>query len=273
MKTKKKKNNNKNVQELKKNILAVFRQNPYQPYNYKQISHILGIGKSERDFVLRTLEQLVQERKVISSGRGKYQLNLEAFEDELSTVVEGIIEITSSGKGYVLQDDGMDILIKPPFLNKALHGDKVRVKLLPRRKNKKPEGKVIEVIERHRKQYVGTIKNKTKKLAFLIPDDQNIHLDFLVLEEHLHGAKHGDKVIAKIIDWPDHALQPFAEVVHVLGQPGNNEVEIQSILANYDFPLTFPEEVLKEVEQISDKIPSQEIKKKKRFSWHSDFYH
>jgi len=265
MKTKKKKNNNKNVQELKKNILAVFRQNPYQPYNYKQISHILGIGKSERDFVLRTLEQLVQERKIISSGRGKYQLNLEAFEDELSTVVEGIIEITSSGKGYVLQDDGMDILIKPPFLNKALHGDKVRVKLLPRRKNKKPEGKVIEVVERHRKQYVGTIKNKTKKLAFLIPDDQNIHVDFLVLEEHLHGAKHGDKVIAKIIDWPDHALQPFAEVVHVLGQPGNNEVEIQSILANYDFPLTFPEEVLKEAEQISDKIPSQEIKKRRDF--------
>lgn len=257
-----KKNNDK--AQITTNVLAIFKQNPYGVYNYRQIAHILGISKKEREIVQTILNELLKEKKVLSRGRGKYQLNINLFEDELSTTVEGIIEITSSGKGYVLHDEG-DILVKPPFLGKALHGDKVLVKLLPRRKNKKPEGKVIKIIERKHNQYVGVLVNKVKNLSFFIPDDQNIHVNFIVPHESLHGAQHGQKVIVKIIDWPDHTLQPIAEVVHILGEPGNNDVEIQSILANYDFPLTFPEEVLQEAEKIPEQISVQEIKKRRDF--------
>ncbi|MCX7696823.1 MAG: ribonuclease R [Bacteroidales bacterium] len=264
MKKAKNKQKNNDKEFLKWSILGLFKQNPYSIYNYRQIAHILGIEKKEREIVLYYLDELIKEKKILTKGRGKYQLNMNLYEDELSTTVEGIIEITASGKGYVLHDEG-DILIKPPFLGKALHGDKVLVKLLPRRKNKKPEGKVLEVIERKHKQYVGVIESKIINLSFFIPDDQNIHVNFIIPKENLHGAKHGQKVICKITHWPDQALQPIAEVIHILGEPGNNDVEIKSILANYDFPLTFPKEVLKEAEKIPEKIPEHEIKKRRDF--------
>ena len=264
--TKKRKKNNKGRSELTIKILAVFKKQPYTILNYKQLAASLGIGKGkDRDIVQSALHQMVQQDLLFEKGRGRYVLNPSVFEEDLSSEMTGIIDINHTGKGYVLvEDDGDDVFISHNNLGQALDRDTVRVRLFPRRKNHKPEGKVLEVISRKRKQYVGILQ-KGHKMSFFIPDDKKIHVDFMISKENLKDAKNGDKIIVHISDWPKRSRNPFAKVVNVLGRPGDNDVEIQSILANFDFPLQFPKNVEKEAERIPIEISKEEIKKRRDF--------
>ncbi|PKP02226.1 MAG: ribonuclease R [Bacteroidetes bacterium HGW-Bacteroidetes-6] len=248
------------------NILAIFRQNPYTLFNYKQIAGRLGISSGQdRSAVQKSLDKLISQEYLLIRNRSKYILNPEAIEeDEAVSEMEGKIEVTIRGKGFLLVPDKDDIHIEPNNLGQALDGDTVLVKLFPRRKNHKPEGKVVKVIQRKRKQYVGTIQLGAK-MSFFIPDDKRIHVDFMIPPENLKKAKHGEKVIVDIAEWPERSRNPFAVVKTVLGAPGGNEVEIQSILANYDFPLSFPKNVEKEAEKIPTEITADEIKKRRDF--------
>jgi len=266
----KKKTSSKNKKQddsvLLMNILAIFRQNPYTLFNYKQIAGRLGISRGvERDKMREAIDKLVEQEYLLIRNCGKYILNPDVIEvDESSGEIEGIIDISANGKGFLLMPDKEDVAIAHVDLNQALTGDTVLVRLFPRRKNHRPEGKVIRVVKRKRKQYVGIIQSG-QNMSFFVPDDRKIHIDFLVPRENLNKAKHGEKVIVEITDWPSHSKNPFARVITVLGQPGSNEVEINSILANYEFPLGFPKKVENEALKISLEINAEEIKKRKDF--------
>lgn len=263
---KEKKKFNEEEKVLLMNILALFRQNPYTQLNQKQISSRLGINRGpERLKVQQGLDKLVAQEYLLMRNRGKYLLNPEVLEEEAGTgEVQGRIEITMRGKGFLVLPESDDVLIESGNLGQALDGDLVTVRLFPRRRNHKPEGKVTGVIERKRKQYVGILQ-KGQKMSFFVPDDKRIHIDFLIPPDALNKASHGDKVITELTEWPSHSRNPFARVKQVLGKPGSNEVEIQSILANYDFPLGFPKAVEKEAEKIPALIPEQELKKRRDF--------
>src|SRR5690606_28425309 len=114
-----------------------------------------------------------------------------------------------------------DVYITPKNLNKALHGDLVKVLLFARRKNKKPEGEVVEIIRRSREEFVGTIQ-LSKNYGFLVPDSRKMLVDIYIPKENLNGAKDGQKAIARITDWPDKASSPFGEITEVLGNPGDH---------------------------------------------------
>jgi ribonuclease R len=90
-------------------------------------------------------------------------------------------------------------------------------------------------------------------------------VDIFIPLENLKGAKSGQKVVGRITDWPEHSKNPFGEVTEVLGSPGDHNVEMQSILAEHDFPLAFPANVEKEAGKIPAKIADEEYKKRKDF--------
>lgn len=252
--------------DLSINILAIFKKNPYTVLNYKQISARLGISQGkERNLVVASLKKMVNQDILIDKERGRFLLNPQIFEEQKGVELSGKIEITSTGKGYVIaEDEGDDIFINHNNLGQALHGDRVKIRLFPRRKSHKPEGKVLEVLERGRKQYVGILQ-KGHNMSFFIPDDKRIHVDFMIPKEALSDAENGEKVVVSITDWPKRGKNPFAQIETVLGKPGTNDVEIQSILANYDFPLQFPKMVEKAATRIPVEIPKEEIKKRKDF--------
>jgi ribonuclease R len=104
-----------------------------------------------------------------------------------------------------------------------------------------------------------------KKFAFLIPTNKNIPVDIFIPLENLNGAKEGQKAIAELTDWPDQAKNPFGNIVKVLGTPGDNEVEIHSILAEYGLPTAFDPEIEKSAEKISDTIHETEISRRRNF--------
>jgi len=249
-------------------ILSIFFKNPYSGLNYKQISKALNItDKSVRDAVRHQLEILLKNKSIIEDKRGKYKLNPEKhasyFPHQLS--ITGTVDMKQTGKAYILTDTpGPDIFIASNNTNRALNGDKVKVLLLPGRHGKKPEGQIVEIIKRAKEQFVGILQ-VSKYYSFLIPDNQSIPVDIYIPNDNTKEAKNGDKVLVKITEWPKNSKNPFGEVLQVLGKPGDNNVEMQSIIAEFGFPLSFPKNVERDAEKIDIKIKAEEIKKRRDF--------
>src|SRR5690606_19886421 len=148
----------------------------------------------------------------------------------------------------------------------ALDGDIVKVSVFPAkdRKSKRPEGEVIEVLERKRDQFVGKIE-LTPRFAFVVADSRKMFVDIFIPLEHTRNAKHGQKVIVKITEWPEKGKSPVGRVTDVLGQAGDNDVEMHSIMAEYGLPYNFPDHVLREAEMIPTEISKKEIEKRRDF--------
>jgi len=249
-------------------ILRAFFKNPYAGLNYKQISNATGIkDKTLKELIRRKLEILLKNKSLVEEKRGKYKLNPEKHPSFFpsKTYVSGTVDMKQTGKAYIICDEpGPDIFIAPYNTNRALNGDKVRVLLLPGRQGKKPEGQVVEIVKRAKEQFVGTLQ-VTRYYSFLVPDNQSIPVDIYIPNDKIKGAQNGDKVVVKIADWPENSKNPFGEVVQVIGKPGDNNVEMQSIIAEFGFPLSFPEQVERDAANINIKISPDEIKKRRDF--------
>ena len=111
---------------------------------------------------------------------------------------------------------------------------------------------------------VGVLQIK-RSVAFLIPDETKIHVDIYVPKDKLRGAVDGQKVVVRLLKWPEDSASPFGEVVEILGKPGEHEVEMNAIMAEYNLPMTFPQHISQEAENIDTVISASEIKQRKDF--------
>ncbi|MDP3463518.1 MAG: ribonuclease R [Bacteroidales bacterium] len=249
-------------------ILSIFGANPFKAYNYKQIAKLLGIkDKAGKDLVVNILEELKKAGQLTEDKPFRYMLSKKVLSEfaNKKDFVTGKVDMKSTGKAYVSPDNGgEDIFIGPNNTAQALHEDLVKVMLFPKRKNHKTEGQIVEIIKRNKTDYVGVIE-VGKEFGFLIPDSQNMAVDIFVPKSALNKAKNGEKVIVRITEWPEQSKNPFGEVIHVLGKPGENNVEMQSILAEHSFPLSFSAEVERQADAISDVISEAELSRRRDF--------
>ena len=250
-------------------ILSIFGENPFRPMNYKQICKLLGIKDAAgKDVVYNILVDLFEQGKLMEERPYRYVLNPEFLQEygPKTQYVEGTVDMKSTGKAYVILDDeeGEDVYIAPNNTGQALHGDRVKVAMFPKRKNKKPEGEIVEVLQRKHTDFVGVL-HISHGYVFVVPDMNSIPVDIFVPKGELNGAKNGQKVVVHLVDWPENSGNPFGEIVRVLGNPGENDVEMESILAAHDYPLEFPKEVEQEAAKIGVRIQKSEIKSRKDF--------
>ena len=122
----------------------------------------------------------------------------------------------------------------------------------------------MEVLERRHTEFVGVL-NISHGYVFVRPDVDWMPVDIFIPRGDLNGAKDGMKVIVHLVDWPDGSGNPFGEIVRVLGKPGENDVEMESILAAHEYPIEFPEEVEREADKIPVTISKDEIKRRRDF--------
>lgn len=252
---------------IEKQVLEAFISNSNRTMNYKQVSKLLAINDKEtRTVVNWAIDNLVDKGSLLVLNRGKYKINPVLLKAASSAqTLEGIVDMKQTGKAYVILDNEMeDVFIAASNTERALDGDRVKIVLFPRRKSRKTEGRIVEVVHRARTQFVGRIQKGTR-ISYFIADNVQMPMDIMVPNDLLKNARNGEKVIVKLTDWPEYAKNPIGEVIEVLGMPGNNEVEMKSILAGIDYPLSFPDEVLESIKNIPEKIPQEEIKKRKDF--------
>lgn len=248
-------------------VYAIFTLDPFHAFNFRQIAHKLGLSdQASKDLVKIILADLVKDGKLTEQKRGKYALP-EHVTRKLSapTEITGKVDMKNTGKAYISSDSlDEDVFVAASNTNRALHGDTVRVQLFPKRKDRKTEGKIVEILQRAKTRFAGIVEI-SPKFAFLIPDSQSVPVDIFIPLSQLNGAKNGQKAIARITDWPVHSSTPFGEIIQVLGEPGNNDVEMNAILVNYDFPLAFPAAAEKEAERFGEEIPAKEITARRDF--------
>jgi len=246
--------------DLLQNIVNIFDSNPTKTYNYKELSKAFGYQNiSNKRLINIVLEELKNQGKLSETSRGEFRLN---SDQELQ---EGRVDMTSRGTAYiVIEGSDNDIYIHPKNTNTALHGDIVKVNVFAKNAGRKTEGEIIEIVKRNKTEFVGVLQ-KSKNFAFLVTDDNRMPVDIFISNEKLKGAKDGEKVIAKITEWPKERKNPFGKVVEILGMPGENDTEMHTILAEFGLPYSFPARVEKEANKIDLSISVDEIKKRRDF--------
>jgi ribonuclease R len=256
-----KKNNSSVKQVLTQMVLDIFEQNGNTALNYKQVAAKLNVRDPEsRDIIYEILRDEAKNNTIKELSPGKFQIL------ELKTFVEGKVDLTNDGSAFIVTDDEFenDIFVAPRKLRNALNGDRVKVYVYAKNKGKHKEGEVIEILKRHKMEFTGILK-LSERFAFFIPDDRKMMHDIFIPMNQLNGAKNGIKAVAEITDWPADAKNPIGRIKHVLGNQGENDTEMNAILAEYGFPLSFPAEVEHESEEIPDTITPQEIARRRDF--------
>ncbi|HEU0085490.1 MAG TPA: ribonuclease R [Candidatus Paceibacterota bacterium] len=168
------------------------------------------------------------------------------------TQFEGIISVSSKGQGYVrIPEQDKDIEIDARRLSTALHGDRVVGTLLPLREGRL-KGEIVEILSRAKSGFAGVIE-ESNGIFYLHPDDGKMYTDILIPKNFLNGAKTGNKVFVKIISWKDPLKMPEGTVEKVLGNPGENEAEMEAISLEKGFRFELPDSTESEAKEIKDR--------------------
>jgi ribonuclease R len=241
-------------------VQAFLKHNSDKTFNYKQLGAAMEIdNEGDRFALLETLEELKRQGFVVEKEVGKYQSK------ETKTYESGTIDFTSTGTAFVIiSPDQPDIFIPFRKTRDAMHGDLVKINVFPQRGKGKPEGEVVEVIQRKKTKFVGTIQINPK-FAFVIPDFAKLHVDFFVPLSDINGAENGQKVLIEMTEWKKNSDNPNAKVVEVFGNPGEHETEIHAIMAEYGLPMDFEPEVEDAAKKLDTQIKPEEIAKRRDF--------
>lgn len=245
--------------EIKRFVVELFQENVSKCFNYKQISSILGLkDMPSKQLITVILFELEDQKIIIQESRGKYKLDAHAG------YVEGIIEMAAKGNGIVTTANATEpIFITAQQMNRSLPGDRVRVLLHAKRKNKEQSGEVVEIVKRSKKAMVGVIQ-RSKHFNFFIPN-RRMNFDIFIPKDKIKNAQDGQRALVKITDWPDHAKNPFGEVVEVLGDIGDHQAEMNAIIAEYELPTKFTARLEKYAQSIDDGITEEEVALRRDF--------
>ncbi|CAA9202481.1 ribonuclease R [Flavobacterium bizetiae] len=249
----------KNEKDFSSKIIKILSQSPNKAFNYKQIGAKLELDDTKsRNQIIKDLKILAASKKIIETEPGKYLVKAESQD-----YYEGTIDMTSRKTAYfICPDFSEDVFIPTNNLNRALDKDKVKVYVYNRRKGKRPEGEVIEVVERNKTEFVGVIDIQAN-FAFVSTANPKMYTDIFIPKDKIGEAENGDVVLVTIEDWPKRADSPFGSVIRVLGKPGEHNTEIHAILAEYGLPSDFPVEVEVYAQKIDTSIQESEIAKRR----------
>ncbi len=260
MKRKKSKRVTKKIgnKELRREIINILRRNPNAKLPAKVISKKLSVKKNTEK-IKPILDELIQEGKIIEIGKFVYQYkDQEGLGDR--QIITGKVDMTRRGSAFIQTDElEEDVFVSEKKLYGAFHGDTVEIQYWKVRSGKRPEGQVIRVLKRANSQFIGIIKI-SEKFAFFIPNNERINTDMFVDLNDLNKANDNDIVVVEVINWQEGTSKsPEAKVISVIGQTGDSELEMKSILINNGFNLEFPPKVLAEANKLTDEITPEEL--------------
>jgi ribonuclease R len=254
----------KRLTSLENEIIQLLKTYPDASIPMPILQEALGLhGKKGSKKLKQTLHNLRNKDQIRMTKGNLISIN-EVYVDE-DKYYEGVLDVNKYGDGYVVTEGrAQDIKVPSRYLGTALDGDIVKAVVTHyHRKSGKPVGRVEEVIKRGKTLFVGTLASPSKNTYLIHPDTQSSRTDFFIEPSALNGAKPGNKVTFRLVQWKDARGLPEAQIVQILGDRDSNEAKILSILAESQFESDFPSEVEAFADTISEKIPEQEIQRRK----------
>ena len=177
--------------------------------------------------------------------------------------LKGTVDHVNKKYAFIEIDEySEDIKVRSRYLKGAIHGDKVEIKVSHQLSKRNLEGEVIKILERKTNEFIGTIED-SKGFAFFIPKNKKVFVDFFIRKKRSDKFSKRKKYLVKVIDWGNSSKKPEAKVIKSIGNIGENETEINSIIHDFGLPTKFPSEVNEETELLNEIISEKEIKKRK----------
>lgn len=261
MKKKKKGGKRMTANKLAEKIESFFRSHPQKSYSFKEIFKNLKLDTHPlKMLAIDLMEEMAWDDFLTPVADNAYRLNLETH------VQEGKFIRKNNGKN-VFVPDGSDLSVFVAERNSmfALSGDRVKAMLLARKEGDMREAIITDIISHDKDTFVGKIKVESD-IAFLITEANIFPQDVIIPKKKLNGARDGEKAVVKIINFPSKdSKKIIGEVVDVLGESGNNDVEMNTILAQYGLPYKYPKEVEEAAERISGEITAKDLEEREDF--------
>ena len=234
--------------EMSERLISLFHTKPNETFSLKQLSNSLNLTTHPLKMLCADIiAEMIEDDFLQEVEKGHYKLN------DHGLIMTGVFQRKSNGKNSFIPDDGGEtIFIAERNSAHAMNNDKVKIALFAKRKNRNPEGEVIEILERANDTFVGTLKVE-KFYAFLLTENRTLANDIFIPKDKLKGGKNGDKAVVKIVEWPEEAKNPIGQVIDILGKAGENTTEMHAILAEFGLPYVYP----KNVETAAEKIPAE----------------
>ena len=234
--------------EMSERLISLFHTKPNETFSLKQLSNSLNLTTHPLKMLCADIiAEMIEDDFLQEVEKGHYKLN------DHGLIMTGVFQRKSNGKNSFIPDDGGEtIFIAERNSAHAMNNDKVKIALSAKRKNRNPEGEVIEILERANDTFVGTLKVE-KFYAFLLTENRTLANDIFIPKDKLKGGKNGDKAVVKIVEWPEEAKNPIGQVIDILGKAGENTTEMHAILAEFGLPYVYP----KNVETAAEKIPAE----------------
>ncbi len=243
---------------LRKKILGLLTNNTKKYLTLNQIKAQLEVGNNLDSF-LHALKMLEDEGHISNTGNGKYKIKQTAIKE----IYEGIVQKNKDHSAYIIiKAPKLDIYVAKENLNSALNKDKVKIESWTPAHKKKPEGLVLEVLERAQNFFAGVLiqENSTYKAIL-----DNKHLPIVKIVKHQNNldAKIGDKIWIKIIDWHKNNDElPTGIISTILGTAGDHDTEMNAILVKHGFTIDFSTSAKEEAQNINYQIDEAEISKR-----------
>jgi len=215
-----------------------------RPLLLREVLRLTGLQKEQRQRAKALFKDLAKEGKIARIRGNRYGL------PSKMNLVIGRLKCHPDGYGFVIpeKEGEEDIFISPKNLREAMHGDRVLTRVESIRK-KGREGSVIRILERRTQRVVGKFM-RGKNYSYLIPENERILQEIYIPEGETRRARPNQIVVAEITRYPTERARPEGRVIHILGYPGDPEVEPQIIIYKYDLPHRFSTSVLKETRDI-----------------------
>lgn len=247
--------------QLSERLQDFFASQPSKTLSFKEIFRALKLDTHPlKMLAIDIMEEMTWDDFLTRVTESSYKLNTKG------QVQEGTFIRKSNGKNSFLPDDGgTPIFVSERNSMWATNGDRVKVSFMARRKKHIKEAQVIEILQRSKDQFVGRLR-VDRNMAYLITPENTFVHDIIIPKRKLKGGKDNDKAIVKIMQWPDTEHKNLiGEVVDVLGQTGDNDVEMNTILAQYGLPYVYPKAVEEAAERISGEITKQDEAEREDF--------
>lgn len=238
-----------------------FQTQPGKTFSYKQIFKALKLTTHPlKMLAIDIMEEMAWDDFLSKVGDNAYALNTKG------QVQEGVFIRKANGKNTFQPDDGgTPVFVSERNSMSALNGDRVKVQFMARRQKHIKEAMVIEILSRAKDTFVGRLRVE-RDIAFLVTQENLFVHDIIIPKKKLKGGKTDDMAVVKITQWPDADHKNLVgEVVDVLGKAGDNDVEMNSILAQYGLPYVYPKRVEEAAEKITGEITPEDLAEREDF--------
>ncbi len=247
--------------QLADELTQYFNGQPGKTLSFKEIFRALHLDTHPlKMLAIDIMEEMAWDDTLTRVSDSSYALNTKG------QIQEGRFVRKSNGKNSFIPDDSdKPIFVAERNSMSAMNGDRVRVSFMARRRNHIKEAQVIAIIKRAKDTFVGRLR-VGKDIAFLLPQNDTFVHDVIIPKNKLRKGQNDDKALVRITQWPDAEHKNIiGEVIDILGQSGDNDVEMNTILAQYGLPYKYPKHVEEAAEKITGEITPQDEAEREDF--------